>query len=179
MRVFINFCFKWGPWNYPATTKFEGRWVDIKNNYNIVSMFSDQASIIAKVFLYYFMKLKHWIHFTLLVTCVQSVTMIYFKNISKKSTLKNLIWRTKMFLALKSHNWYWHKRKENLTKRFDKRDCFPFKISRMHFFNSNIPSEIFYSLIGSDALHIARGTSDRLARGTSDRLTFMILVNKL
>ena len=49
----------------------------------------------------------------------------------------------------------------------------------MHFFNSNIPSEIFYSLIGSDALHIARGTSDRLARGTSDRLTFMILVNKL
>ena len=41
----------------------------------------------------------------------------------------------------------------------------------MPFYNSNIPSKIFYSSIGSEVLF--------LARNTSDHLTFIMLVNEL
>ena len=41
----------------------------------------------------------------------------------------------------------------------------------MPFFDSNIPSQIFYSFIGSKIFH--------LARNISGRLTFIMLVNKL
>ena len=45
------------------------------------------------------------------------------------------------------------------TKLFDKRDSFPFQISRMPFLCSNIPSKVFYSSLGAEILRIGRATS--------------------
>jgi len=46
------------------------------------------------------------------------------------------------------------------TKLFDKRDSFPFYINRMPFLDSNMPSKIFYSAVGSEILRIARATTE-------------------
>ena len=44
---------------------------------------------------------------------------------------------------------------------FDKiRDVFPFYINRIHYFNSNTPSKVFYASVGSEAPCIARTTTD-------------------
>lgn len=45
-----------------------------------------------------------------------------------------------------------------IYRLFDKRDAFPFFIVRMPYFDSNIPSRIFYSSIMSEFLRIARAT---------------------
>ena len=45
------------------------------------------------------------------------------------------------------------------TKLFDKRDTFPFDISRMPHVSSNVPSKIFYSSLGAEILRIARATT--------------------
>ena len=42
---------------------------------------------------------------------------------------------------------------------YDKRDAFPFKIVRMPYYSSNMPSNIFYSCVGSEILRIGRATS--------------------
>ena len=42
---------------------------------------------------------------------------------------------------------------------FDKRDSFPFSIVRMPFRKSNIPTNTFYSTVGSEVLRIGRATS--------------------
>lgn len=55
------------------------------------------------------------------------------------------------------------------TKLYDKGDLFPFEIVLMLCFNSNIPSKIFCSTVGSEIL--------RLARNTSYCPTFIMLVN--
>ena len=46
-----------------------------------------------------------------------------------------------------------------VTKLYDKRDSFPFKIVRMPDRSSNIPSKIFSSSIGAETLRIARISS--------------------
>ena len=43
-------------------------------------------------------------------------------------------------------------------KQYDKRDSFPFEIVRMPYRCSNIPSSIFYSMILSEFLRLARTT---------------------
>ena len=43
---------------------------------------------------------------------------------------------------------------------FDKRDNFPFSIVRMPYKSSNLPSNIFYSAIGAEALRIARASNN-------------------
>ena len=45
------------------------------------------------------------------------------------------------------------------TKLFDKRDSFPFEISRMPHVSSNAPTKIFYSALGAEVLRIARATT--------------------
>ena len=40
-----------------------------------------------------------------------------------------------------------------------KRDAFPFKIVRMPYYSSNMPSNIFYSCVGAEILRIGRATS--------------------
>ena len=46
------------------------------------------------------------------------------------------------------------------THIYDKRDSFPFYITRMPYKDSNIPSRMFYGCIGSEVLRIARATTD-------------------
>ena len=59
---------------------------------------------------------------------------------------------------------------------YDKRDSFPFSIVRMPFRRSNIPTNIFYSTVGSEILRIGRATSsvDSFLKSTSCFLTRMI-----
>ena len=45
-------------------------------------------------------------------------------------------------------------------KLFDKRDKFPFRIVRMPYYNSDIPSNIFYSSINGEFLRICKATSE-------------------
>ena len=46
------------------------------------------------------------------------------------------------------------------VKLFDKRDAFPFKIVRMPYRDSNMPSRIFYSSFGAEILRIARTSTE-------------------
>lgn len=57
------------------------------------------------------------------------------------------------------------------TNLYNKRYSSPCEITCLPFFDSNIPSKIFYSSNGFEILH--------LARNTSDHVTFIVLVNKL
>ena len=45
-------------------------------------------------------------------------------------------------------------------KLYDKRDAFPFKIVRMPYLSSNMPSRIFYASLGGELLRIARCTTN-------------------
>ena len=47
------------------------------------------------------------------------------------------------------------------THIYDKRDSFPFSITRMPYKDSNIPSKMFYGCIGAEILRIARTTTDK------------------
>ena len=47
------------------------------------------------------------------------------------------------------------------THIYDKRDTFPFSITRMPYKDSNIPSRMFYGCIGAEILRIARITTDK------------------
>ena len=51
-----------------------------------------------------------------------------------------------------------HDRK-SITKLFNTRDAFPFYINHMPYLDSDIPSKLFYALVGSEILHIARITT--------------------
>ena len=53
-----------------------------------------------------------------------------------------------------------HDRIFTTTKSLYKRDGFPFYINRMADLDSSIPSKIFYTLITSEILRIARTTTD-------------------
>ena len=46
-------------------------------------------------------------------------------------------------------------------KLFDKRDAFPFEIVRMPYLSNNMPSNIFYSTLGSELLRIANCTTGK------------------
>ena len=46
------------------------------------------------------------------------------------------------------------------VKLYDKRDAFPFKIVRMPYRESNMPSRIFYSAFGAEILRIARTSTE-------------------
>ena len=61
------------------------------------------------------------------------------------------------------------------TCLYDKRDAFPFSIVRMPFRKSNIPTNMFYSTIGSEVLRIGRVTShvDSFLKSTSSVLARM------
>lgn len=47
------------------------------------------------------------------------------------------------------------------THIYDKRDSFPFSITRMPYKDSNIPSRMFYGCIGAEILRIARTTTNK------------------
>ena len=47
-----------------------------------------------------------------------------------------------------------------VTSLYDKRDAFPFSIVRMPYQRSNIPTNMFYSTIGSEILRIGRANSN-------------------
>ena len=58
---------------------------------------------------------------------------------------------------------------------YDKRDAFPFSIVRMPFRKSNIPTNMFYSTVGSEVLRIGRANSkvESFVKSTSSLLARM------
>ena len=57
-----------------------------------------------------------------------------------------------------------------INKLSHERDVFPFYINCITYLDNNIPSEIFYGLIGSEILHIVRTTSKLINMATPANL---------
>ena len=84
----------------------------------------------------------------------KNYNLIYPDELELKNENKDLCKASFLDLTIDVHD------RKFTSNLFDKRYAFPFYISRMPNLDSNMPSKVFYTLIGSEILRIVRTTID-------------------